>query len=127
MLPKTAKASLGKPGVRDDQRVAPAQPLPANVKQLGTGTKPQVMQQRRLRVIDLLRLGPDQPGSGRHPAVDHELREAEELVEVLLHARLGDKTAHGLPRVDQPLILKLRERPANRSPRSAVLDRQLRL
>jgi hypothetical protein len=80
-----------------------------------------------MRILDLLHGRGDQLRAGLHPPIDHELGEADELIEILLDARLGDEAADFLLGVDQPLVLQLGQRaPHGRAGRAEAFD-ELRL
>src|SRR5689334_19253771 len=74
-------------------------------------------------IFDLLDRRGNQLRAGLHPPVDRELREAHELIEILLDARLGDEAADLLAAVDQPLVLQLGQRaPHGRAGGAEALD-----
>jgi hypothetical protein len=74
-------------------------------------------------ILHLLDGRGNQLGAGLHPPVDHELGEADELIEILLDARLGDEAADFLLGVDQPLVLQLGQRAPHRgASRAEALD-----
>ena len=59
--------------------------------------------------------------------IHHELGETEELIEILINSRLRDKTPYRPSRVNQPVVLKLRQSAPHRSAGCSEPPDKLRL
>jgi hypothetical protein len=77
-------------------------------------------------IVDPLLLRGDDPRAGLDAAVDHELAEAEKLVQILFDAGFRDEGADRLARVDQPFVLQLGQGPPHRRPGRPVLAHERR-
>jgi len=123
-LPEIRETDLRKPCIGDYQRFAAAQPEAADIEYAGASSQSEIVEHRRVRVLQALHLAADEPRSRLHPPVDHELAEAEKLIEVLVHTRFIDKAAYRFPRIDQALILELGQCPPNRGAGGSILAGQ---